>query len=147
MGRVARTTLLIVGAISGVATMGVDVTALVAGLGLTGFALVFALKDVVSNVVAGVLILIYRPVVAGEHVKVKTFEGLILSTDLRYTVLQAGEQVIYVPNSIMFTDAITVDRKDELPAQEVEIEPKLVPPEDVVPLESDPRQPPPPPNA
>jgi small conductance mechanosensitive channel len=147
MGRVARTTLLIVGAISGVATMGVDVTALVAGLGLTGFALGFALKDVVSNVVAGVLILIYRPVVAGEHVKVKTFEGLILSTDLRYTVLQAGEQVIYVPNSIMFTDAITVDRKDELPAEEVEIEPELVPPEDVVPLESDPRQPPPPPNA
>jgi small-conductance mechanosensitive channel len=147
MGRVARTTLLIVGAISGVATMGVDVTALVAGLGLTGFALGFALKDVVSNVVAGVLILIYRPVVAGEHVKVKTFEGMILSTDLRYTVLQAGEQVIYVPNSIMFTDAITVDRKDELPAEEVEIEPELVPPEDVVPLESDPHQPPPPPNA
>ena len=90
--------------------MGVDVTALIAGLGLTGFALGFALKDVVSNVVAGVLILIYRPVQTGEQVKVKSFEGLILSTDLRYTVLQTGEQVIYVPNSIMFTDAITVDR-------------------------------------
>ncbi len=118
MGRVAKTSLLIVGAISGVATMGVDVTALIAGLGLTGFALGFALKDVVSNVVAGVLILIYRPVQTGEHVKVKSFEGLILSTDLRYTVLQTGEQVIYVPNSIMFTDAITVDRASSEPIPE-----------------------------
>ncbi|MFP6753184.1 MAG: mechanosensitive ion channel family protein [Pirellulaceae bacterium] len=113
MGRVAKTAMLVVGAICGVATMGVDVTALIAGLGLTGFALGFALKDVVSNVVAGVLILIYRPVRAGEHVKVKTFEGRILSTDLRYTVLQTDDQVIYVPNSIMFTDAITVDRTAE----------------------------------
>ena len=113
MGRVAKTVMLIVGAICGVATMGVDVTALIAGLGLTGFALGFALKDVVSNVVAGVLILIYRPVRKGEYVKVKTFEGTILLTDLRYTVLQTGDQVIYVPNSIMFTDAITVNRSEQ----------------------------------
>ena len=113
MGRVARTAMLVVGAICGVATMGVDVTALIAGLGLTGFALGFALKDVVSNVVAGVLILIYRPVRTGQHVKVKSFEGKVLSTDLRYTVLQTDAQVIYVPNSIMFTDAITVDRQGE----------------------------------
>lgn len=113
MGRVAKTAMLVVGAICGVATMGVDVTALIAGLGLTGFALGFALKDVVSNVVAGVLILIYRPVRTGQHVKVKAFEGRVLSTDLRYTVLQTDDQVIYVPNSIMFTDAITVDRQGE----------------------------------
>ena len=111
MGRVAKTAMLVVGAICGVATMGVDVTALIAGLGLTGFALGFALKDVVSNVVAGVLILIYRPVRTGQYVKVKSFEGRVLSTDLRYTVLQTDDQVIYVPNSIMFTDAITVDRQ------------------------------------
>jgi|GEM_PF-257916 small conductance mechanosensitive channel len=137
MGRVARTALLIVGAICGVATMGIDVTALIAGLGLTGFALGFALKDVVSNVVAGVLILIYRPVRTGEHVKVKAFEGLILSTDLRYTVLQTGDQVIYVPNSIMFTDAITVDRRQEMPEPDEVIAAEPVVPDDVVPLKSD----------
>ena len=128
MGRVAKTTLLIVGAICGVATMGVDVTALIAGLGLTGFALGFALKDVVSNVVAGVLILIYKPVRTGEHVKVKSYEGMILSTDLRYTVLEAGGQVIYVPNSIMFTDAITVDRSPPQPQPERQPEPPPPPP-------------------
>jgi small-conductance mechanosensitive channel len=124
IGRAAKTALLIIGAICGLGTIGVNVTALIAALGLTGFALGFALKDVVSNVVAGVLILIYRPVQTGEHVKVKSFEGLILSTDLRYTVLQTGEQMIYVPNSIMFTDAITVDRKSPEPNPE----PPPVPP-------------------
>ena len=37
---------------------GIDVSAMVAGLGLTGFALGFALKDTLSNFISGVLVLI-----------------------------------------------------------------------------------------
>lgn len=49
------------GVITSLGTLGINVSALVAGLGLTGFALGFALKDTISNTLAGVLILIYRP--------------------------------------------------------------------------------------
>ena len=49
MAMTARVGLLIAGLITALGTMGVDVSALVAGLGLTGFALGFAVKDTISN--------------------------------------------------------------------------------------------------
>ena len=54
-------TVITFGIIIGLGTMGVDVRALVAGLGLTGFALGFALRDAVSNLLAGILIILYQP--------------------------------------------------------------------------------------
>ncbi|MCA9116462.1 MAG: mechanosensitive ion channel [Planctomycetaceae bacterium] len=109
-GQMASTAVLVVGVISALGTAGIDVSALVAGLGLTGFALGFALKDVVSNLMAGVLILMYRPFNHGDHIKVSSFEGRVEQIDLRYTMLDAGTQRICVPNSMLFTNAITVER-------------------------------------
>ena len=109
MGRVVKVIILIMGLVTALSNLGVDVSALVAGLGLTGFALGFALKDVISNVLAGVLILIYKPFIKGDSIKVKGYEGEVISTDLRYTVLMGEEGVtLYVPNSILFVDAIQV---------------------------------------
>ena len=97
------------GLVTALSNLGVDVSALVTGLGLTGFALGVALKDVISNVLAGVLILIYKPFVKADYIKVKGHEGQVVSTDLRYTVLQdvAGAK-IYIPNSMLFVDALRV---------------------------------------
>ena len=50
-------------------TVGVDVSALVAGLGLAGFAIGFALRDAVSNTLAGVLVLMYQPFRVGDDIK------------------------------------------------------------------------------
>ena len=61
MAMAARVTLLVAGIVTALGTVGVDVSALVAGLGLTGFALGFAIKDTISNILAGVLLLVYRP--------------------------------------------------------------------------------------
>lgn len=110
MGRAARVALLLVGAIMALGTIGIDIAALVAGLGLTGFALGFALKDIVSNVLAGILILIYKPFQRDDHITIKSFQGKVTTIDLRYTVLSSDEKEIFVPNSILFTDAITVQK-------------------------------------
>ncbi|HEX3204012.1 MAG TPA: hypothetical protein VHQ67_04610, partial [Nitrospiraceae bacterium] len=48
-GRMASIAIMVFGVVTGLGTMGINVSALVAGLGLTGFALGFALKDVLSN--------------------------------------------------------------------------------------------------
>ena len=53
-------------------TWGFDVSALLTGLGLTGFALGFALQDVLSSCIAGMLILFYRPFQL--HSKISTME-------------------------------------------------------------------------
>ncbi len=111
MGRVVKTAVMVVGLITALSELGVDVSALVAGLGLTGFALGFALKDTISNVLAGVLILIYKPFEKSNFIRVKGYEGTVISTDLRYTVLQSGDETrLFVPNSLLFVDAISVSQ-------------------------------------
>ena len=56
IGRTTKIGLIIFGFVTALGTIGINVSALVAGLGLTGFALGFALKDVVSNLIAGSMI-------------------------------------------------------------------------------------------
>ena len=89
-------------------TAGIDVSALVAGLGLTGFALGFAFRDVLSNVLAGVLILMYRPFRRGDRIAVSGLEGTVTGIDLRYTILENDGKTILIPNSNLFTNPIVV---------------------------------------
>src|SRR5437867_4067575 len=49
IAQVARITALVFGAVTALGTLGVNVAAFVAGLGLTGFALGFAFRDALSN--------------------------------------------------------------------------------------------------
>lgn len=111
--RSSRVMLIIVGMITALGTLGIDVSALVAGLGLTGFALGFALKDTISNILSGVLILLYRPFKVGDEVKVSSHQGEVLSIDLRYTKLQAEDATVLMPNAKLFTDPVTVFNKKE----------------------------------
>lgn len=94
--------------ITALGTVGINVTALVAGLGLTGFALGFALKDALSNLLAGVLLLIYRPFGRGDRIVVSGFEGVVEEIDLRYTTLQAGDRRILLPNSTLFSNPVSI---------------------------------------
>ena len=109
--------LLLLALVTGLGTMGINITALVAGLGLGGFALGFALRDAVSNLLAGVLILVYRPFGPGDRISVAGFEGEVMEINLRYTVLQATEQHHLIPNQMLFTNPVRVwNRRVETPA-------------------------------
>jgi small-conductance mechanosensitive channel len=106
--RVGSTALMLFGAVTALGTMGVNVSALVAGLGLTGFALGFAMKDILSNLMSGVLILLYRPFSINDQITVTGLEGLVTEIDLRYTRLEKGNQVFLIPNSLLITNTIAL---------------------------------------
>ncbi len=111
LGRVVRFTLVVFGAVTALGTLGLDVSALVAGLGLTGFALGFALRDIISNTLAGVLILLYKPFRRGDRISVAGADGIVSDVDLRYTTLVMDEGTrVLLPNSTLFTNAIRVER-------------------------------------
>ncbi len=114
LARVAKIAIYLLGAVCALGTFGIDVTALVAGLGLTGFALGFALKDIVSNTLAGILVIIYRPFQQGDEIKVSSFEGTVEAIDLRYTTLDAKDCRHLVPNSMLFSNAVTIFHRAEL---------------------------------
>lgn len=108
LSRTVNVIILIFGAVTALGTLGIDVSALVAGLGLTGFALGFALKDTIANLLSGVLILLYRPFEIGEHIIISGFQGTVVTIDLRYTELDCEGDRLLIPNSKLFTDPIRV---------------------------------------
>jgi small conductance mechanosensitive channel len=96
------------GIVMGLGTMGIHVEPLVASLGLTGFAVGFALRDAISNLLAGVLILTYRPFRSGDRIAVAGFEGVVVNIDLRYTTLADGDNVHLIPNQTMYSNPVTL---------------------------------------
>lgn len=102
-------TLLVLAVVTLLGTLGVQVAPLVAGLGLGGFALGFALRDMVSNLLAGVLILLYRPFSPGNEISVAGKQGRVAEVNLRYTVLNAADgRTVLIPNSMIFTNPVEV---------------------------------------
>lgn len=108
LARSAKIALFVFGVVTALGTLGIDVSVLVAGLGLTGFALGFALKDTISNLIAGVLILIYHPFEINDRIQISGYEGTVVSVDLRYTVLESAGEKVLIPNSKLFTDPIKI---------------------------------------
>jgi small-conductance mechanosensitive channel len=108
LARIARVGLVLLGFVTALGTLGVNILGIVAGLGLTGFALGFALKDSIANLLAGVMILLYRPFEVGDRIDVGGLAGRVTHVDLRYTELDADKERVLVPNSKMLTDPIKV---------------------------------------
>lgn len=107
-GRVVSAAVLLFGLVTALGTIGVNVSALVAGLGLTGFALGFAMKDILSNLMSGILILLYRPFNINDHITVTGLDGVVTEIDLRYTKLEKEGQAFLIPNSLLITNTIGI---------------------------------------
>lgn len=88
--------------------LGFDPQTVITGLGLTGLALGFALKDIISNFVSGILILVLRPFELGDQIVVGETEGSVERIELRATQIRNYDgRVVMVPNADVFTSRIT----------------------------------------
>ena len=108
IGRTTIIGLIIFGLVMALGTIGINVSALVAGLGLTGFALGFALKDVVSNLIAGSMILLHKPFKVHDIICEAGHEGKVIDIDLRYTTIEADGKKVLIPKSTLFTKEISI---------------------------------------
>ena len=107
LSRVYYYGILIFGIITALGAAGLNVTALVTGLGLTGFALGFALKDVLSNLLSGIMLLLYRPFNIGDHIRMGEYEGTIETIRMRDTLVRAADgRLIVIPNTKLITDVV-----------------------------------------
>ena len=105
---IIKNIMLILGLITALGTMGVNISAIVAGLGLTGFAFGFAFKDMLSNFISGALIFIYEPFKLGDTIEVEGKTGKVIDIILRYVTIEAEDQKVLVPNSISVSKVISV---------------------------------------
>jgi small-conductance mechanosensitive channel len=103
--RVTRWTLVIIG--TALDQVNFDVTGFIAGLGVAGFTIGFALQDISKNFISGLLLLYRQPFQIGEAVKVSSFTGNVEEINIRDTVIKTydGELVI-IPNTEVFENPI-----------------------------------------
>jgi small-conductance mechanosensitive channel len=94
----------------------VDVTGLLAGVGIAGIAIGLAVKDSLSNIFGGVSLILDKTFRKGDVIKLDTGEtGKIFSVGLRSTkVMNFDGEMIIVPNSIMANTKIRNNMQPDL---------------------------------
>ena len=83
---------------------------LIAGLGIGSVAIGFAFKDILQNMLAGILILIRQPFSIGDQiVSSGGFEGTVEQIETRATLIRTYDNMrVVIPNSEIYTNAVTV---------------------------------------
>jgi len=103
----AKYVVIIVTVIALLDQFGVETTSLVAVVGAAGLAIGLALQGTLSNVAAGVMLLIFRPFKIGQFVEVAGYAGSVKAITLFVTELDTGDNVrITLPNSSVWGSSI-----------------------------------------
>ena len=88
-----------IGVITALNTAGVDVGALIAGLGIGGVAIALAAQDTAKNIFAGIMILFDRPFKIGELITIDGTTGYVEDMGIRSTKLRTySGQLVVIPN-------------------------------------------------
>lgn len=103
------------GGVTVLGTLGVDTKPIIAGIGVTGFTLGFALKEIATNFLSGVLLVFNKPFQKGQHLRVmgatagQNLEGTVESIDARYVLLRGREGgLLMIPSVVVYTNPIMV---------------------------------------
>jgi small conductance mechanosensitive channel len=89
------------------ANLGVNVSGLIAGLGIAGFVIGFALKDTLGNLASGVFILFHRPFHVGDWINVGGIVGGVQKIGIAACTLNAPDGTkVTIPNSKIWGDTI-----------------------------------------
>jgi small-conductance mechanosensitive channel len=98
---------LVLGGMLTLSVMGVNVVGLVAGLGIGGLIIGFALKDIIENLIAGVLLLLQQPFKLGDVIEVAGIMGTVVNVQIRATTLRTPDNVqVLIPNSTVYSSII-----------------------------------------
>ena len=100
-------TVMVLGILMALSQIGISLGPMLAGLGVAGFVIGFALQDTLGNFAAGAMILIYRPYDVDDFVEVTGASGLVKNMNLVSTTITTFDnQTLVVPNSRIWGDVI-----------------------------------------
>ena len=95
-----KSVLWVLGIIVALNNAGYNVSAIIAGMGIGGFAFAMAAKDTISNIFGGFTIFTDKPFKMNDRIKINGFDGTIVEIGLRSTRLRTLEnRIVTIPNS------------------------------------------------
>ena len=100
--KIVRVIIYIIAAFIVLSLLKVDLTGLIAGLGIGGLIVTLAAQDTAKNLFGGVVIFIDKPFAVGDWVQMDNYEGTIEDITFRTTRIRTFENsLLNVPNSII----------------------------------------------
>jgi small-conductance mechanosensitive channel len=108
LARTARYAVLVLGILAALDQIpGVAITSFLAGLGILGFTIGFALQDIARNFIAGLLLLMRQPFGVDDVVEIAGHTGHVLEITMRDTVIKTPDGVMeIIPNLDVYTNPI-----------------------------------------
>jgi len=104
-----RAVIWIMGIIIGMDNLGIDITAMIAGLGIGGLALALAAQDMVKNIFGGIMIFLDKPFKIGERIQINGFDGTVEEVGLRSTRVRTLEGRLLIINNSTFSDNTVIN--------------------------------------
>jgi small conductance mechanosensitive channel len=105
--QIVQWTIVVIGTVVALDQVDFNVTGFVAGLGIAGFTIGFALQDIARNFISGLILLYRQPFTIGEIIEVSGHTGTVKMINIRDTEIQTldGDLVI-IPNNRVFENPI-----------------------------------------
>ena len=97
-----------------IGTLGIEMASIITVLATAGAAVALAVQGAFSNLVGGMMIIIFKPIRVNDYVEIGGKSGIVEDLGIFYTTLKTGDNLtITVPNSTI-VDSVTVNytRKD-----------------------------------
>jgi small conductance mechanosensitive channel len=102
-----KNVVLFIGLLIALGQMGISIGPMLAGLGVAGFVIGFALQDTLGNFASGMMILVYRPFDVGDIVEIGGVFGSVKAMNLvNTTILTLDNQTLILPNSKIWQEVI-----------------------------------------
>ena len=118
ISKALKVTVVLIGAVQTLQMLGINVTGLVAGLGIGGLAIALGLQDTMANFFGSVFILIDRPFSVGDHIKLSDVEGTVTAVGFRSTRIETfPKTIVTIPNKTVAN--ATIDNFSKRPKRRV----------------------------
>ncbi len=108
LGSVIKIVITALTLIIALSVLGIPMTSIITVLGTMGVAVGLALKDSLSNVAGGVILLVNRTIKVGDYVDIGAYSGVVDEVSILFTkITTLDNKDVFIPNGTVATSAIT----------------------------------------
>ena len=97
-----------------------NVTSLIAAIGASFVAIGISLKDSISNIVGGIILVTNNPIHVGDYIEFENVSGKVVKIEMLFTTLKSSEEnkMVVIPNARLVSNNITRKSQHDIKAVE-----------------------------